>query len=320
MVTAYLIRRVCQALFVTWLITVLTFILLKLLPGGPVRAILGPRAGDVALVRSLTIQLGFNRPDWYQYWTWLDHLLHGNLGFSYIQNQSVASMLTTALPKTMLLMSTSILVALLLAIPLGVAQAVHRNKLADYVGTAFSFVFYAVPEYLLGIILINAVAEPPRAWFPATSTQGSNVGSFFLNFNSMVLPIATLALGIVAAFSRYMRSATLDQVTQEYIQTARAKGAGEQRILYRHVLRNALIPIATLLGLSLPAIFGGDLIVEQVFNYPGVGNMFINGAYNQDYPVLLGLTALIAFMTVIGSLLADILYAVLDPRVRYVTG
>jgi peptide/nickel transport system permease protein len=318
-VIAYLVRRFLQSVVVVWLVTVLTFILLKLLPGGPVRAILGTRANDLALVNQLTRELGFNKPIWYQYWHWLDQLLHGNLGFSFQENQTVASLLAQALPKTLLLLGVSTLFALLVAIPIGVVQAVRRNKLADYVGTGFSFIFYAMPAYLLAIILINIAAEPPRTWFPPEGAQGSGAGSFFTEFNYMVLPLLSLTLITIASFSRYMRSSTLDQITQDYVRTARAKGASERRILYRHVLRNALIPIATLIGLNLPALFSGALLTEDVFNYPGMGHLFIVAATNQDYPILLGVTALVAFATVIGSLLADILYAVLDPRVRYVS-
>jgi peptide/nickel transport system permease protein len=317
-VTAYLIRRVLQAIIVVWLVTVFTFLLLKLLPGGPVRAILGQRANEPALVAALTKQLGFNQPVWYQYWHWLDDLLHGNFGFSYQQNQTVSSLLGQRLGKTLLLLGTSTLLALVVAVPVGVMQAVRRNKAVDYVGTTFSFVFYAMPAYLIGLILINIFAEELHL-FPPEAAQGPGISAFFTDFNAMVLPIASLALITIASFSRYMRSSTLDQITQDYVRTARAKGAGERRILYRHILRNALIPIATLLGLSLPIIFSGALITETVFNYPGMGLLFITAAGQQDYPILLGVTVIVAFATVAGSLLADILYAVLDPRVRYVS-
>jgi peptide/nickel transport system permease protein len=317
-VIAYLIRRVLQAIIVVWLVTVLTFVLLKLLPGGPVRAILGQRASDTALVNALTHKLGLDKPIWYQYWHWLDGLLHGNFGFSYAQNQTVSSLLGQRLPKTLLLLGTSTLLALIIAIPVGVAQAVRRNKAFDYVGTGLSFLFYAMPAYLIGLILIQVFALNLHI-FPPEAAQGSTIGSFFTDFNAMVLPILSLALITIAAFSRYMRSSTLDQITQDYVRTARAKGAGEQRILYRHILRNALIPIATLIGLSLGFIFSGALITEFVFNYPGMGLLFITAATTQDYPILLGVTVIVAFATVVGSLVADILYAVLDPRVRYVS-
>jgi peptide/nickel transport system permease protein len=317
-VSGYLIRRFLQAVVVVWLVTVITFLLLKALPGGPVRAILGTRANDPALVQALTVQLGFNKPIWYQYWHWLDQLLHGNLGFSYYYNQSVGSLLAQRLPKTLLLVGVGTLLALVIAVPFGIMQAVRRNRLADYAGTAFSFLFYAMPVYLTGIILINAFALGTHT-FPSEGAQGPGVSSFFTNFNAMVLPVLTLTLLTVASFSRYMRSSTLDQVTQDYVRTARAKGVGERRILYRHVLRNALIPIATLVGLSLPAVFSGALITEQLFNYPGMGLLFYTAATVQDYPTLLGITVLVAFATVLGSLVADILYAILDPRVRYVS-
>ena len=296
---AYLIRRVLQAIIVVWLVTVLTFVLLKLLPGGPVRAILGQRASDTALVNALTHQLGLDKPIWYQYWHWLDGLLHGNFGFSYAQNQTVSSLLGQRLPKTLLLLGTSTLLALIIAIPVGVAQAVRRNKTFDYVGTGLSFLFYAMPAFLIGLILIQVFALNLRI-FPPEAAQGSTIGSFFTDFNAMVLPILSLALITIAAFSRYMRSSTLDQITQDYVRTARAKGAGEQRILYRHILRNALIPIATLIGLSLGFIFSGALITEFVFNYPGMGLLFITAATTQDYPILLGVTVIVALATVVG--------------------
>jgi peptide/nickel transport system permease protein len=319
-VIAYLIRRILQALIVVWLVTVLTFLLLKALPGGPIRAILGQRASDLPLVIALTKQLGFDKPIWYQYWHWLTQLLQGNFGFSYQQNQTVSSLLGQRLPKTLLLLGVSTLIALIVAVPIGVAQAVRRNKAADYIGTGFSFIFYAMPSYLLGLILVNIFGQGHIfALFPPQAAQGSNIGSFFTEFNAMVLPLATLTLITIASFSRYMRSSTLDQITQDYVRTARAKGAGERRILYRHILRNALIPIATLVGLNLPVIFSGALITEFVFNYPGMGLLFITAANTQDYPILLGVTVIVAFATVAGSLLADILYAVLDPRVRYVS-
>lgn len=315
--TGYLIRRILQAIVVVWLVTVITFGLLKALPGGEVGAILGVRASDPALVKALTAQLGLDKPIWQQYWSWLDGYLHGNFGFSYQQNQTVASLLAQRLPKTVLLVGVATLIALLIAIPVGVVQAVRRNKALDYAGTGLSFLFYAMPVYLTGIILINVFALGTH-WFPTEGAQGS-IWSFFTQFNAMILPIATLTLITLASFSRYMRSSALDQLTEDYVRTARAKGVGQARILYRHILRNALIPIATLIGLALPTIFSGALVTETLFNYPGMGLLFYTAATVQDYPVLLGVTTITAFATVAGSLLADILYAVLDPRVRYVS-
>jgi peptide/nickel transport system permease protein len=175
-----------------------------------------------------------------------------------------------------------------------------------------------MPAFLLGILLILVFAIKFPI-FPPEGPQGEGVAVLFTNFNALVLPIVSLTLITIALFSRYMRSAVLDNLSEDYVRTAKAKGASERRVLLRHVLRNSLIPIATLLGLLLPAVFAGALITESVFNYPGMGYLFYQSALNQDYPVLLGITVVVAVATVVGSLLADIAYAVLDPRVRYVS-
>jgi ABC-type dipeptide/oligopeptide/nickel transport system permease component len=203
-------------------------------------------------------------------------------------------------------------------IPIGVLQAVRRNRIVDHFFNGFSTIFYAMPAFLLGIllILIFAIKFP---LFPPEGPQGEGVAVLFTDFNALILPIASLTLITIALFSRYMRSSVLDNLTEDYVRTAKAKGASERRVLLRHVLRNSLIPIATLLGLLLPAVFAGALITESVFNYPGMGYLFFQSALNQDYPVLLGITVVVAVATVVGSLLADIAYAVLDPRVRYVS-
>jgi peptide/nickel transport system permease protein len=315
----FFIRRLLQAIVVVFLVTVFTFILLRLIPGNPAIAIMGPNAyRNPAAIKQFDVTYGFNRPWFSQYWLWLDHLLHGNLGYSWNLNQSVASLLGTHLPKTIFLVGISIILALIIAVPIGVVQAVRRNKPVDHFFNGFSTVFYAMPAFLLGLLLILVFAIKIPI-FPPEGPQGETVGVIFSQFNAMILPIITLTLITIALFSRYMRSSVLDSLVQDYIRTARAKGASERRVLMRHVLRNSLIPIATLLGLLLPQLFAGALITESVFNYPGMGYLFYQQALKQDYPTLLGIIVVIAVATVVGSLLADIAYAVLDPRVRYVS-
>ena len=314
-----MVRRLLQAVAVVLLVTVITFILLRLIPGNPAIAIMGPSAYRTpAAIAQFDRVYGFNRPWYSQYWLWLDHLLHGNLGYSWNLNQSVASLLSTHLPKTVFLVAISIVLALLIAIPIGVLQAVRRNKLVDHFFNGFSTIFYAMPAFLLGILLILVFAIKFPI-FPPEGPQGESLGVLFSNFNALILPIVTLTLITIALFSRYMRSSVLDNLTEDYVRTAKAKGASERRVLIKHVLRNSLIPIATLLGLLLPALFAGALITESVFNYPGMGYLFYQQALKQDYPTLLGITVVVAVATVVGSLLADIAYAVLDPRVRYVS-
>ncbi len=317
--TVFLLRRVFQSIIVILLVTVITFALLRAIPGNPAIAILGPNSfRNPAAIAQFDRQYGFDLPWYSQYWLWLRHLLAGNLGFSWKLNQSVASLLGTHLPKTIFLVGISTILALLLAIPVGVIQAVRRNRFVDHFFNGFSTVFYAMPAFLLGILLILFFAIKIPI-FPPEGPQGEGVGVVFTNFNALVLPIISLTLITLALFSRYMRSSVLDNLTEDYVRTAKAKGASERRVLIRHVLRNSLIPIATLLGLSLPGIIAGALITESVFNYPGMGYLFYQSALNSDYPILLGITIVVAVATVVGSLLADIAYAVLDPRVRYVS-
>ena len=317
--TVFLIRRALQSVIVILLVTVITFGLLRAIPGNPAVQILGPNAfRNPAAIKQFDQQYGFNLPWYGQYWLWLRHLLVGNLGFSYKDNQSVASLLGNHLPKTVFLVGISTILALLVAVPVGVLQAVRRNRFVDHFFNGFSTLFYATPAFLLGIVLILVFAIKIPI-FPPEGPQGEGLGVLFTNFNALVLPIISLTLITIALFSRYMRSAVLDNLTEDYVRTAKAKGASERRVLLRHVLRNSLIPIATLLGLSLPGIIAGALITESVFNYPGMGYLFYQAALNTDYPILLGITMVVAVATVVGSLLADIAYAVLDPRVRYVS-
>jgi peptide/nickel transport system permease protein len=251
-----------------------------------------------------------------QYWHWITGVLRGNLGYSYQQNQTVAALLAERIPKTAFLAGISVLIALLIAVPVGLYQAVRRSKFDDYVLTVASFGLYSTPAFWLAIVLIDIFAVRMHV-VPAEAPQG-NFPAIFADPAAMVLPVATIALVSIAAFSRYVRSSVLDELTLDYVRMARSKGASRRYVLIWHVLRNALSPVVTLLGLSLPFILSGTLITEQVFNYPGVGLMFVTATSTQDYPVLLGVILVVGVATVLGSLLADIGYAVLDPRVRYV--
>ena len=313
---AFLVRRLLQSLAVIFGVTVITFVLTRMLPGGVARAILGPRASP-AEIAAFNHENGFDLPGWQQYLFYLQQLLHGNLGFSYRLNESVGGLLGDHLPKTVLLLGVATLIALGVAIPLGVLQAVRRNRVEDYFFTTVSFALYSMPAFWIALILIQIFASPPLNLLAPIGPQGPI--STYLEpdqLTALILPVASLALVTIALFSRYMRSSMLDNLVMDYVRTARAKGVSNAGVLYRHVLRNALIPIVTLLGLSLPGIFGGALITEAIFNYPGMGFLFWDSARTRDYPVLLGITVVVAVATVVGNLLADLFYAVVDPRVR----
>jgi peptide/nickel transport system permease protein len=313
--TGYIIRRVGQAVIVVLGVTLIAFFLEHLIPGGIARSILGPRATPPAIA-AWNKQNGYNSPLWYQYWVFLDHLVHGNLGFSYKLNRSVDSIIASDLPRDILLVGTSLVLAVVIAVPVGVMQAVKRNRTFDYAGTATAFVLYSMPSYALGLILIALFAITIKA-LPSEAPQGTTIGSMLAHPSGLVLPVATLTLVTFALFSRYMRSSAIENLAQDYIRTARAKGLPEQTVLRRHLLRNSLIPVATLVGLSLPAVLTAGLVLEYLFNFQGLGLEYFNAATTDDFPVMLGITVLIGFATVLGNLLADIAYAVLDPRVRY---
>ncbi|MDR2998627.1 MAG: ABC transporter permease, partial [Microbacterium sp.] len=292
----YIIRRLLQAVLVVLVVTVIVFILLHSLPGGPARAILGPRA-TAQQVAQFNIDNGLDKPLIVQYFTSVFGWFTGNFGYSYVLNQSVSSLLAERLPKTIILALLALILTVIVAIPVGIYQAVRRNHVFDYVATGLSFIFYAAPTFFLGLILIE-IFSSYLGWFPPEAPQSDGVIPIFQQFPAMVLPIVTLALLSIAGFSRYMRSSVLDNIGQDYVRTARAKGASSSRVLWRHVLRNALIPIITLLGLSLPALFAGALVTESIFNFPGMGLLFWQAAQQSDYPVELGVVIVTAFATV----------------------
>ena len=311
----YIARRLVQAVFVVLGVTIIVFIILHLLPGGPARALLGPRATNQQ-VQEFNVQNGYNEPVWVQYGTYLDHLVHGKLGFSYHYNQTVNSLLAQDLPKSALLVGLSYLVSVVIAVPLGILQAVRRNKPVDYAVTGASFVGYSMPVFWVGILLILIFAVHLH-WLPPEGPQGTTIGAILTQPVALVLPVATLSIVTVAQFSRFMRSSAIENLVQDYIRTARSNGLSARAVLFRHLLRNSLLPIITLIGLSLPATLSGAVITESVFNYPGMGLLLWTAATVRDYPVMLGFTVVVGAATVVGSLLADVLYAVADPRVRY---
>jgi peptide/nickel transport system permease protein len=293
----------------------IVFLLSKLIPGGEARSILGPRSTPFSIAHFNRVN-GLDLPLWDQFWRYLEGIVvHANLGYSFRQNQGVRELIEARLPKTLALVGVSTILALVVAIPLGILQVVRRNTPVDYSATGLSFFFYAMPSFLLGTLLILWFALDLK-WFPVSPPINSGGFTIFADPHAFILPVLTLSAITIASFSRYMRSSMMDAMAEDYVRTARAKGASSRRVLYGHALRNALIPILTLIGLSLPAIVSGALITEDVFNYPGMGLLTVNAADNGDVATILGTTLVVTIATVLGSLLADVLYAVADPRIR----
>lgn len=313
--TTYLVRRALQAIVVLALISMLVYGFLWLLPGGPKQAIL---AGDAqgAQLSALRHDYGIGNPAVLEYVYWLGQVLSGNLGYSYVENASVGSLLAASLPRTLALTLTATAIGMAVAIPAGLTQAVRRDKAADRLARALSYVGYGMPSFFLGSILI-LIFGVRLHWLGAEGPQAPGIAGVLTDWRDLTLPVLTLAVVTVASFSRYVRTAAIDSLGHDYVRTARAGGAGHGRVLGRHVLRNSLIPVITLAGLSIPRILAGALVVESLFNIQGMGWRLWQAAQKHDFPVLLGFILVIGAGAVIGSLLADVGYVLADPRVRH---
>jgi peptide/nickel transport system permease protein len=250
-----------------------------------------------------------------QYLHYVNNVLHGNLGYSYTDNQTVLALFKERTARSVYLSGISLLLAVLIALPLGIFQAVKRNSIGDNIATSAAFILYSMPSFFLGLILIQVLALT----FPIFSFEASQSTNVFVvmgDWNAMTLPIVTLTAITVASFSRYMRSSSIDVLAQDYIKVARAKGLPERLVLSRHLFRNASLPMVTLIGLSLPILLAGNLITEYLFNYQGLGLLFYTSLQKVDYPVMLAYTLVGAALVVVGNLIADIALTIADPRIR----
>ena len=312
--SAYLLRRLGTSIIVLIGISIFIFLLLHAIFPSPARVVLGLRTNNAAIA-AWNKQNGFDDPVIVQYLRYMNNLLHGNFGYSYAENQTVAALFAQRLARSIYLSGISLLIAILIALPLGIFQAVKRNSLGDNVATSIAFILYSMPVFFLGLILIQVFALSFPI-FNFEASQSTNVFVVMGDWHSMFLPVLTLVLITVANFSRYMRSSSIDVLAQDYIKVARAKGLPERLVLSRHMVRNASLPMITLIGLFLPALLAGNLIVETLFNYQGLGLLFYNSLGKEDYPVLLAYTLLGAVFVLLGNFVADIALTVADPRIR----
>jgi peptide/nickel transport system permease protein len=310
----YIVRRIGTSIVVLFGVSVFIFILLHAIYPSPAIDVLGPRANTVT-VAAWNKDNGFDDPWLVQYLRYMGHLLQGNLGYSYKLNQSVTSLLGEVWARSAWLSGASLVLSVLIAIPLGIYQAIRRNTLGDYAATSIAFSLYAMPVFLLGLILIELFALDLHV-FSFEGSQSTSLPAIIVDLHSMTLPIVTLTLLSVASYSRYMRSSSMDVLAQDYIKVSRAKGLPERLVLTRHLVRNASLPMVTLIGLSIPALLAGNLITETLFNYKGLGLLFYTALGNVDYNVLLAYTLIGALLTIIGNLVADIALTVADPRIR----
>jgi peptide/nickel transport system permease protein len=343
----YVARRLIQTVVLLFLLSILLFALVNLAPGGPLAGQGRSRQIRPEKVEILKRQFGLDKPLPTQYFIWLvgndwmkvdvdgdginesygtrQGILRGDFGFSYRTRQPVLAEIGQRLPNTSLLMSVTLLVGLIFAIPIGIISAIRQYSSFDITVTTLSFAGQAIPEFFLGLVLIlifyawlkNPFTGEPL--LPAGGMISLNVTGLALGdrMAHLIMPVVTGALGWIAWYSRFLRSSMLDVVNKDYLRTARAKGLPNWMVLYKHALRNALVPLITMLALDLPAIFGGAVFVETIFSWPGMGRLYFTAAVDRDYPVLLAIMMMGAAAIILSNLLADILYSSLDPRVRY---
>jgi peptide/nickel transport system permease protein len=323
-VSRYFIRRVLQAIPLLIGITIIIFVMLQMTPGGPLAVGENPagrgRVTEEDLQR-LRNQYGLNDPMYVQYLNWLGDLAQGDLGTSFNTGLPVLRMIGERLPTTLLVMGLAFALTLMLSIPIGILAAVRRYSFFDYFTTSFSFLGIAIPSFWFAIMLIYLFSFQ-LGWLPSvglTDPRADHEGFSGLwdRVTHLIMPVSVLALTSTANVTRYVRAAMLDVISQDYVRTARAKGLREQMVIWVHALKNAAIPIVTVLALELPDLFIGAVIVESVFAIAGMGRLFIESANLRDYPVLMGVLTIAAALVIFFNLLADLLYGALDPRVRY---
>ncbi len=316
----YVIRRLLQAIPLLLLVSVFMFLLIHALPGGPEQVIFNPHLSPAGRA-ALRARFGLDDSLPIQYLKWLGNIITGNFGFSFATNQPVSQILSERFPATLELFGLAFALALVFAILLGIISAIRQNTITDYVLTTISYFGIAMPAFLLGIFLQDIFAVQLR-WLPVsgTSTSGMTFDAFntFLDgFLHIILPMLTLSILFIAGWSRYMRSSMIDVVKQDYIRTARAKGVNTTSILLGHALRNAVIPLITVVAIDFGSVAGGAVLTEGIYAWPGMGSLFLGSLDSRDFPVLLAILVLSAILVVSFNLIADILYAVMDPRIRY---
>ena len=310
----FALRRLMLALPTLLIVTVIVFLMVRVLPGNPARLLLGEESTP-ELVAALTKELGLDQPLPVQYLTWLGGVMRGDLGRSVRDNSSVTQLILEKLPTTLELAFLAMLLALLVAVPAGIFTASRRGGFADGAVTLLALSGISLPNFFVGILLIYFFSVQ-LGWIPPSGyvTPAEDLGQ---NLKLMLMPAVTLALGTAGAMTRFLRGSMLEVLGQDYIRTARAKGVPIQGVLYRHALRNALIPLLTILGLQLGALLGGAIISEQIFSIPGFGRLIVEAVFTRDFPVVQGIVLVSATAIFFVSFLVDLLYATIDPRIRY---
>jgi peptide/nickel transport system permease protein len=313
----YAIRRLIQMIPLLVGISLIIFLIIQAAPGGPEEIFLSSgRFLDSTIVESYRARLGLDQPLYVQYFRWMGAALSGDFGVSFSTAQPVTTMILERIPATLQLMTISFLFAALIAIPLGVFSAVKQYSVLDFTATGLSFLGIAMPVFWFGLIL-QLIFAVRLGWLPTAGRTTLGEESLWNTVSHLILPALVLSVRYIAGWSRYTRSSLLGVIRNDYIRTARAKGASEQLVLWGHALKNALIPVISVMALDLAGLFSGAVITETIFAWPGIGRLFVTAMFARDYPLLMGILMMGSLMVVVFNLVADLVYGWLDPRINY---
>lgn len=318
----YILRRLLIAIPVLFGVSVINFIIMRMAPGNPVDMLVSPKLPDSAREAKM-IELGLNDPAYIQYWHWLKNLvLNGDLGYSMITYEPVTELIASRMGPTVILMGTALVLGLMIAIPIGIYSATKQYSKLDYTFVTVSFLGISIPNFFFALLLVY-IFSIQLNWLPSggmkeLGSEGS-LGSLLWH---MILPVTVLVANVAGRNIRYVRSAMLEIMGQDFLRTARAKGVKEFFVVNKHALRNALIPIVTIVGLEVSILFGGAVVIEQIFSWPGIGQLTLSSIMSRDYSTIMGLNLVAAFVVIAANILTDIVYAFVDPRIRksYVGG
>jgi peptide/nickel transport system permease protein len=311
---AYAIRRLLIAIPTLLLISLVVYSILALAPGDPLSQLAGGTELPPEVRANIRKQFGLDDPIYVRYVKWFSSFVQGDWGYSFASRSPASGLILQRVPTTLWVVGSAYLLAVLIAIPLGVTTAARQYSWYDHIGTALSFAGFSLPTFFTGVLLIILFSVQLR-WLPMVYDQ--QVRDPMLWLKQAIMPVAVLALFQAATLNRYVRASMLDNLNQDYTRTARAKGLAEWGVVGRHVLRNALVPVVTLIALQLPTVFTGAVVTEQIFRVPGIGSLLITSIQNNDTPVIMAIIMVFAVLVVLATLIADLLYGVLDPRVRY---
>ncbi|OAB38749.1 peptide permease [Paenibacillus macquariensis subsp. defensor] len=312
----YVIRRIFIAIPVLTGVTIINFIIMSMAPGSPVDMLISPQIPAEALAAK-RIELGLDAPAYVQYLSWFKHLLQGDLGYSMITYEPVMNMILTRMGPTLLLMGVSLIIGVAIAVPLGILSARKQYSKLDYAAVTGSFLGISVPNFFLGLGLIYVFSIWLKILPSSGMTTLGSEGGFGDILLHLIMPVIVLTANVTGRNIRYVRSSMLEILEQDYLRTARAKGLKETLVINRHAVRNALIPIITVLGMEIPILFGGAVVIEQIFSWPGIGQLTMSAIMSRDYSTIMGLNLTAAVIVIVANLLTDITYALVDPRIKY---